>query len=76
MADLLNHSPLNGIMKMHKHPFGYPNGIFKQNRIEKIKEMIQKVLSEENIKKDIKEIDIFDNEIRRKCKEKNPKQIF
>ena len=76
MADLLNHSPLNGIMKMHKHPFGYPNGIFKQNRIEKIKEMIQKVLSEENIKKDIKEIDIFDNELRSKCKEKIQKKYF
>ena len=76
MADLLSSSPLKNIMKMHKCPFGYPNGIFKKNRIEKIKEMIVKVLNEDNIKKDINDIDIFDIELRKKCKEKIQKKYF
>ena len=77
MQDLLEHSPLNGILKKYKKPFGYPNGIFKQNRINIIKEMIQKSYEKvNNTKINIENIDLFDIKLKHLCKEIIQKKYF
>ena len=74
--DLLNKSNLKNVLKEFPNPFAFSNGIFREKRINEIKNYLQQLLKEENNNININEINILDKEIKNLCKNKLQQKYF
>jgi len=81
LKDLLEKSSLNNVLKQFSRPFGFSNGIFVKNKIKKIKDIIKSNLLDENIVQNENDknkinIDILNDEFKKKAKEKIQQKYF
>ena len=81
LNDLLEKSSLNSLLKQFNRPFGFSNGIFIKNKLKKIKDLIKSNLIDENMLQDETDknkinIDITNEEFKKKAKEKIQQKYF
>ena len=81
LKDILEKSSLNNVLKQFSRPFGFSNGIFVKNKIKKIKDIIKSNLLDENLLQNENErnkinIDILNDEFKKKAKEKIQQKYF
>ena len=74
--DLLNNSNLKNALKEFPNPFACSNGIFRENRINEIKNYLLQMLKEDNNNLTINEINILDEDIKSLCKVKLQQKYF
>ena len=74
--DLLNKSNLKNILKEFPSPFAYSNGIFKEKRINEIKNLIKDILKNEENNIDINDIDILNEDYKDICKAQLQQKYF